>query len=118
MLAMRKACSMYWAAQCEYSRLCDGYVAGILESRPEINEQPPNLTLESVAKGDVPKSPDCQASAWVTLARVTVGQDGVMRKSENCSYRHAHFRTETEGNSVDYVCQVYDTRSGPLLAKP
>src|SRR5262249_55229687 len=31
---------------------------------------------------------------------------------------HAHFRTEAEGNSADYVCQVYDTRSDTPRPKP
>jgi hypothetical protein len=31
---------------------------------------------------------------------------------------HAHFHTETEGNSADHVCQVYDTQKGTLWAKP
>ncbi len=35
---------------------------------------------------------------------------------ERKEINRARFRTETEGNSADYIRQVGDTRSGPLCA--
>lgn len=72
-------------AQCEYSRLCDGYELGILTACPTSHLQPPDFA--DLAKGTAPVCPSCPPDPWVVLAKVEVGAEGEIQSIDNCSCR-------------------------------
>ena len=75
------------AAQCEYSRFCDGYEIGVLHDLPASHENPPAATFESLVSRALPGCPVCPDDPWVVLAKVTVAGDGAIDKIDNCSDR-------------------------------
>jgi hypothetical protein len=73
-------------AQCEYSRLRDGYEIGVLTCCPPSHESPPSF--DDLFRGaPMPGCPDCPADPWVVLARVEMDPDGTIRVIDNCSCR-------------------------------
>jgi len=70
---------------CEYSRIRDGYEIGILECCPPSHEGTPPAFAPC---GDaIPACVPCPDDPWVVLARVEVGEDGIVGEPDNCSCR-------------------------------
>jgi hypothetical protein len=77
-------------AQCEFSRVCDGYEIGILDECPESHASPPlgdEPDLNGLVRGAMPDCLDCQTNPWVVLAKVVVGTDGSIEAIDNCECR-------------------------------
>jgi hypothetical protein len=82
-------------AQCENSRLRDGYEIAILPYCPEphvanpIELKLPNplQDLRVRLEGPLTVCPPCPAEPWVGLARVAVDEDGVITEIDNCECR-------------------------------
>ena len=82
-------------AQCENSRLRDGYEIAILPYCPEppvVNPVEtklpiPDQDLRIRVEGPLAVCPQCPSEPWVALARVTVDEDGAITEIDNCECR-------------------------------
>jgi hypothetical protein len=72
---------------CEYSRWCDGYQVGLLDSCPpsHLGDPPPLDDLDG--SGHIPPCPPEPDDPWVVLAKVDVDGDGRITRIDNCSCR-------------------------------
>lgn len=75
--------------QCEYSRWRDGYEIKILNECPESHQHPPTPKPEfaKLFDGSLPECPPCPKEPWVVLAEIELGDDGAIKKIDNCSCR-------------------------------
>ena len=75
--------------QCEYSRWRDGYEIKILNECPESHRNPPTPkpAFAELFDGSLPECPPCPTDPWVVLAEIEVGDDGAIKKIDNCSCR-------------------------------
>jgi hypothetical protein len=70
---------------CEYSRRRDGYEIGVLTSRPESCDDPPEgMEFNNMYLPPCPTRPD---DLWVVLAEVELGDNGDIKRINNCSCR-------------------------------
>lgn len=72
-------------APCEYSRFSDGYELGILTTGPDPNQTTSPGNPEGFSSKDV--CPDWPSSPWVYLAKVALGEGGVIANCDNASVR-------------------------------
>lgn len=75
--------------QCEYSRWRDGYEIKILNECPESHKHPPTPKpeFENLFDGSLNECPPCPKEPWVVLAKIELGDDGAIKKIDNCSCR-------------------------------
>ncbi|MGH8531331.1 MAG: hypothetical protein ACREV1_01045 [Gammaproteobacteria bacterium] len=75
--------------QCEYSRWRDGYEIKILNECPESHQHPPmpKPEFEDLHDGSLRECPPCPKEPWVVLAKIELGDDGAIKKIDNCSCR-------------------------------
>lgn len=71
--------------QCEYSRYCDGYEIGIIDTCGDDGTKPPDPA--DFVRGGIPVCPTCPDSPWVVLAEVDVDVEGNITKIDNCRCR-------------------------------
>jgi hypothetical protein len=80
-------------SQCEFSRLRDGYEIGVLTCCPESHleaEAPlasPPLPPDDGSPKPLIECPKCPDSPWVVLAEIELGDNGEIKKIDNCSCR-------------------------------
>lgn len=75
--------------QCEYSRWRDGYEIKILNECPESHKHPPlpKPEFEKLFDGSLHECLPCPKEPWVVLAEIELGDDGAIKKIDNCSCR-------------------------------
>lgn len=95
-------------SQCQYSRIRDGFEFGLLTGCPashvHATGDPATVDWQDLLTGPVRACPACPTEPWVVLARVEVGNDGVVQMIDNCACR----RLVVSFASVWWSCQPAD----------
>lgn len=81
---------------CEYTRMCDGYEFGVLDTCPDSHKSPRTLNssqglndqgLNDLMEGKLQSTLDCPDSPWVVLAEVNINDSGKITSIDDCICR-------------------------------